>query len=201
MKVDRSGLLACSAIVFLLARCTTLAGVTTGAGGPHDAEQWNEPVQRYVKSFQQQTSDPRADLFGCGPAKEKHKVINPKGQHPTPEPTSGKALIYIIRKSRRFGTIPQNKLAANGQWVAVLKRGNYSFFTVDPGLVKLCYAGDRGLQEGSGFLYLTAEAGKIYYLRGDTGALGQRTELLQLSEEEGKFLVADSEYVTFTQEK
>jgi hypothetical protein len=160
---------------------------------PH-AGDWRDPTQ--------DPTDTHADLFGCGPAEEKHDVIRPKGPRPAAEPPPGKALVYIVRrKGARFRNFPQNKLAANGRWVAVLKRGDYSFFFADPGPIRLCYTGDRGLKEGSGFVYLTAEAGRTYYLRGDTGAMGQTTKLSLVGEEEGKALVSESKYATFRVKK
>jgi hypothetical protein len=145
-----------------------------------------------------QTNDPRAELFGCGPADERHDVINPNGPPTIAAAQPDKALIYVVRrKGARFRYFPQNKLGANGRWVAVLKRGDYTFFTVDPGQIKLCYTGDRGLTEGAGFLQLKAEAGRTYYLRGDTGAMGGSTKLMLLDEEEGRALVGESKSAAF----
>ena len=138
----------------------------------------------------------------CGPAKEKHNILEHKNQHPSPDAAPDKAIVYVIRKpGARWRWMGQSKLALNGRWVAVLNRGQYTFFESDPGLLRLCFAGASGTRTLNSYLLLTAQAGQTYYVRVDTGAMASEAAAFEVDAGEGRGLVKQSTYVTWEVKK
>ena len=126
----------------------------------------------------------------CGPREDKHEVIRHKGNHPVPPPGAGRSMIVIVAGGSFFKSY-QQKLAVNGEWRAVMNESQYSFFEVDPGVLRLCWWVRSGRRDDN-FLLLTARAGETYYLRGTT-----IKGVSELDPDEGQKLLRDKSYVTF----
>jgi len=126
----------------------------------------------------------------CGPKGEKHEVIKHKGDHTIPKPATGRSMIVIVVGGSFYKSY-QQKLAVNGQWRAVMNESQYSFFDVEPGLQKLCWAVRSGKRDDN-FLLLTVKPGETYFIRG-TVAKG----ISEIDPTEGQKLVAKMTYVTF----
>lgn len=125
----------------------------------------------------------------CGPSTEKDEIVKHKGQHPVPTPSPGKALVFVAN-GRSFVKSYQQKLAVNGRWMAVLKYSQYSFFEVDPGVLRLCWGG-RAARRDDNYLLLTAQPDQTYYIRGTLSGI------IEVDEAEGKSLLKKKDYVTF----
>lgn len=104
-----------------------------------------------------------------------------KKTHPTPEPPSDKALVYVLRPTM-LGNKIQSKLAADGQWVGVNRGHNYFFLTLDPGPHFFC-----SKAENRSVLAVSLEAGKTYYLEQKIkmGFMKARNKLALLPDGEG----------------
>jgi hypothetical protein len=126
----------------------------------------------------------------CGPKEDKHEIIKHKGSHPVPLPAAGRSMIVLV-VGGSFMKSYQQKLAVNGQWHAVVNESQYSFFEVDPGVLRLCWGVRSGTRDDN-FLLLTAQAGETYYIRG-TPLKG----ITELDPAEGKKLLRNKTYVTF----
>ncbi len=109
-----------------------------------------------------------------------------KKTHPTPEPPSDKALVYVVRPTM-LGNKIQSKLAVDGQWVGVNRGHNYFFLTLDPGQHFFC-----SKAENRSVLAASLEAGKTYFLEQKIkmGFMKARNRLAILSDEEGKAKLA-----------
>jgi hypothetical protein len=105
-----------------------------------------------------------------------------------PSPSPGKALVFI-GEGGHFGKDYQFKLALDGRWVAVLKKNEYTFFEVSPGVLKFCWG--KIQVRSDNFLVITAQPNHTYWLRGTL------RELRELDAEEGHSLIKDLDYVTF----
>ncbi|HXD18498.1 MAG TPA: hypothetical protein VN654_15905 [Vicinamibacterales bacterium] len=126
----------------------------------------------------------------CGPKGDKHEVIKHKGERPLPRPAAGRSMIVIVVGGSFYKSY-QQKLAVNGEWRAVMNESQYSFFEVDPGLQKLCWAVRSGKRDDN-FLLLTTRPDETYYIRG-TVAKG----ISELDADEAQKLVQKMTYVTF----
>lgn len=126
----------------------------------------------------------------CGPNDEKEKIIKHKEASPVPAPTPGKAVMVVIL-GKAFGKSYQQKLAVNGQWRAVLNESQYTFFEVDPGVLKLCWGGRGAGKRDYNYLLLTAQVGQTYYIR------GKRQGISEVESTEGRRLLGKMAYVTF----
>jgi hypothetical protein len=132
--------------------------------------------------------------LGCGPKKEKFSVERHKGEHPTPEPSLGKAIIYVAKGSGKPGREGAYRLGVNGKWVGANTKNTYYYFESDPGLLKLCAEGawKKGMQ------FLTVEPGKSYYLYLNVGVfVGTHEGIFEFSKEEWKKLTGKYQYITF----
>jgi hypothetical protein len=129
------------------------------------------------------------DPVACGPKDEKHEIIKHKEAIAVPAPAAGKAMV-VIALGGSFAKSYQQKLAVNGQWRAVMKEKQYSFFEVDPGPLRLCWK-SRGAKRDENVLLITARAGETYYLRGTLKAI------VEVDPVEGPKLVRKMDYVTF----
>lgn len=126
---------------------------------------------------------PNPDLKkACGTKEVNYNASTDKKQHPTPAAPADKALIYVVRTTI-LGMKIHSKLAVDGEWKGVNRGKTYFFFTVEPGERYFCSE-----SENQDFLKLNVEAGKTYYLKQEVkfGTWKARTNLVQLSEEEGK---------------
>jgi len=131
--------------------------------------------------------------LGCGPKKQKFSVERHKDDRPTPEPSPGKAIIYVIKGSGKIGREGAYRLGVNGKWVGANTKNTYYYFESDPGLLKLCAEGawKKGMQ------FITVEPGKSYYLDLNVGIQVRNEGIFQLSEEVGKQLIQKYQYITF----
>lgn len=118
----------------------------------------------------------------CGLTEVNYKAQTNKKQHPTPEPSADKAIVYVIRPTM-IGNKIQTKLAANGEWKGVNRGDNYFYFELSPGEYHFC-----SQAENRSLLALKVEAGKTYYLQQkiQMGFLKARNRLVTLDTEKGK---------------
>ena len=137
-----------------------------------------------------------ADVLGCAPGKPNFKIKIHTRQHPTPEPSPGKALIYILGQKMKIASGPLDPtalpaylvkwfslpLAVNGHWIGAILGNAYFYFEAEPGLLSFCQY----------ILYLTVEPGKTYYLGGH-----DFPDLVELTEHQGKERIAKCRFVTF----
>jgi hypothetical protein len=126
----------------------------------------------------------------CGPKGEQHEVIKHKDDRALPKPPAGRSMIVIVVGGSFYKSY-QQKLAVNGQWRAVMNEKQYSFFDVEPGLQKLCWAVRAGKRDDN-FLLLTTEPGETYFIRG-TAVKG----ISEIDPKEGQKMVQKMTYVTF----
>jgi len=129
------------------------------------------------------------EALACGPKDEKHVIIEHKGEQPVPAPSAGKAMVVVVLGGS-ISKSYQQKLAVNGQWRAVMKESQYSFFEVDPGALRLAWCG-RGGKVDDTRLFITARPGETYYLRGTV------REISEVDPVEGQKLLRKKKYVTF----
>jgi hypothetical protein len=146
---------------------------------------------------------------GCGPAQVQFDVKTDKTQHPSPQPESGKALVYVFEVQLRdrdinyLGLSVTTKIGLDGGWVGANHGESYFYFSVDAGDHRLCAIWQSSLERYSrnaSAISLTAEAGKVYYFR---TIVDQRKEQHQpvvklepLDPAEGQILVAASAFST-----
>jgi|RhiMethySRZTD1v2_1073278.scaffolds.fasta_scaffold282697_2 hypothetical protein len=127
----------------------------------------------------------------CGPEDEKNEITKPKNQQSVPAPSPGKAMVVVMYKGI-MGKSYQVKLSVDGQWRAVLKKNQFSFFEIDPGVRRLCWGG-RVAKRDDNYLLLTAQAGQTYYILGTF-----RDGITEIDPAEGQKVMAKYDYVTFT---
>ena len=111
---------------------------------------------------------------GCGVNDAQFTVKRDKKQHPTAQPESGKALVYVFGDedidndvSLRFGD-SITRWGVDATWVGATDWKSYFFFPVDPGDHRLCarrQSSFKSINKVSAALSFTAEAGKSYYFR------------------------------------
>lgn len=130
----------------------------------------------------------------CGTKSVNFSADTDKKNRPKPEPPDDKALIYVLR-STMIGYKIHSKFAVNGDWKGVNRGKTYFFLTLDPGEHFFCSE-----SENQSYLSLTLEAGKTYYLQQQVkaGIWKARTELVVLSEEEGKEKLEDLNLSVFS---
>ncbi len=124
-----------------------------------------------------------------GPSGEKHRVVDHK-DHPTPSPSAGKALVYVTIGGY-FGKAYQGKMAVNGVFRAVVTKNQYTFFEVDPGVLKFHFEGKWAYDKAEVYLVITAQANQTYYVSCESASI-QEVDVAQ-----GEALVAKRQYVTF----
>ena len=110
----------------------------------------------------------------CGDADVKFDVKGEKNQPPPAAAEAGKAQIVFTESGRgvaRFGV--------DGAWVGANDGDSYFAVSVAPGEHHLCMsfqvpalAGGKFKQESVRLLSFTAEAGKVYFFEGSSGAIG-----------------------------
>ncbi len=132
----------------------------------------------------------------CPKADPGYDTKTDKTQHPTPQPATGKALVYVLRPTM-MGNKIQTKLAVDGQWVGVNRGHNYFFLELDPGEHYFC-----SKAENSSKLAVKLEAGKTYYLEQKIkmGFMKARNKLALLGDQEGQKKLSEC-YLNTWQEK
>jgi len=128
------------------------------------------------------------ELKACGTKADEvdYEPRTDKGDHPTPEPSADKALVYVLRPTM-MGHRFQSKLAVDGGWKGVNRGNNYFYFALQPGAHYFCSSTDN-----YSVLQLEVEAGKTYYLQQHVrmGKKELNCKLTALTEEEGKAKLA-----------
>lgn len=148
-----------------------------------------------VQVFGQDTKEEK--LKACGTKDVNYKATTDKKQHPTPDAPEDKALIYVLRPTI-IGYKINSKLAVDGEWKGVNRGKTYFFFTVEPGERYFCSE-----SENQDYLKLNVEAGKTYYLQQkvEMGLWKARTNLVVMTEEEGKKKLADVHLSVFEEKQ
>lgn len=123
----------------------------------------------------------------CGTEKVNYSAKTDKKNHPTPDAPAGKAMIYVLRPTI-IGYKINSKLAVDGEWMGVNRGRTYFYFPVEPGERFFCSEA-----ENQDYLALDVEAGKTYFLQQkvEAGIWKARTNLVVMTEEEGKKKLAD----------
>jgi hypothetical protein len=162
---------------------------------------------------QDRSTDLRA-AAGCGPAATEFSVQVDKNQHVVKQPEAGKALVYVIAQenwddSYNIGEIT-TRIGLDGIWVGANNGQSYLSFSLTPGEHHVCVDWQSSLasrQQLSEAVELTAEAGKIYYLRTTilpTGLAERRRERLwleQVDPAEGLLLLSKAGQSTWKEKK
>jgi hypothetical protein len=120
---------------------------------------------------------------------------------PPPAPSAGKALVYIYRVGRFVGSASHDHLYLNGIYWAYLKNSEYAWMEVDPGNVsvtgstEMYYAGGitmssyaaikNGTKKENERIKFDAEAGKTYYMKWTSEALGTGVKVTMMDSGQG----------------
>ena len=146
---------------------------------------------------------------GCGPNEVHFDVKTDKNQHPTAQPDTGKALVYVIGDTwydhaLHIGT-PTTRFGVDGTWVGANGYRSYFFFPVEPGDHRLCTNVqsklNRQIQSSTAATSFTAEAGKAYYFRTRTSdrevSNVAELKLVPVDPAEAHVLIAAAAFSTF----
>jgi hypothetical protein len=133
----------------------------------------------------------------CGPDDVSFSVKTSEGSHPPATVEPGKALVYVVGQDPACSSCGKvARIGLDGTWAGAIDFGSYTSFTVEPGEHHLCtnwqsfFAGPK---KPVGLTNLTAEAGKIYYLRIRVLVLNQiAIDLDPVNTDQGQYLVATS---------
>jgi hypothetical protein len=150
---------------------------------------------------------------GCGANEIHFDVKTDKKEHPTTQPHSGKALVYVIGAAWsdyvavHVGT-PPTRFGIDDTWVGANGYRSYFFFTVEPGDHRLCTSFQskfkRVVKSSTAATSFTAEAGKTYYFRTKTPR-GQNSyravKLVPVDPAEAQKLIAAAAFGTFRPKK
>jgi hypothetical protein len=147
------------------------------------------PAGQLAKKEQEEKACPKADPG--------YDTKTDKTQHPTPQPATGKALVYVLRPTM-LGNKIQTKLAVDGQWVGVNRGHNYFFLELDPGERYFC-----SKAENRSALVVQLEADKTYYLEQKIkmGIMKARNKLVLLGDQEGKKKLGECHLNTWQEKK
>lgn len=150
---------------------------------------------------------------GCGPNEIHFDVKTDKKQHPTAQPETGKALVYVIgaawsdNVAVHVGT-PPTRFGVDGAWMGANGYRSYFFFPVDPGDHRLCTSAqapfERVVKSTLAATSFTAEAGKVYYFRTKTpldATSNEGIKLVPVDPAEAQVLIASSAFSTSRQKK
>src|ERR1700683_2368259 len=124
-------------------------------------------VSTSVFAFGQDQSAIRAAEAACGQTNVEFRVTT-DSSHPVPQPDAGKALVYVIEEQDLQAWRAQTTRAGmDGAWLGANRGNTYLSFSIDPGEHHFCVDwSSSGFERGLVSLTnLTAEPGKIYYLR------------------------------------
>jgi hypothetical protein len=134
-------------------------------------------------------------LKACGPKDHEvnYSAGTDKGEHPTPAPSVGKAMIYVLRATM-MGNKVQTKLAVDGEWKGVNRGNNYFFFELAPGEHYVC-----SQAENRATLTIQVEAGKTYYLQQhiEMGIMKARNSVDIMPEDKAKEKLAKMHLATW----
>jgi hypothetical protein len=161
-----------------------------------------------ISAFAQNQTEPNQPAeAACGPATTQFDTQSAPKQAMA-QPEAGNSQVYVIEVfDKVVGEIghPTLRIGLDGAWMGADKGNSYLTFPVDQGEHHLCAKGQSRLKRISrqvAFTGFTAEAGKNYYFRaratehgGSTGASNFSLDLDPVNADEGKFLVASSDFV------
>jgi hypothetical protein len=125
---------------------------------------------------------------GCGANDVKFDVKTEKNQHPSVQPETGKAMVYVFNAVRTGASINIGsvtvRVGLDGEWVGANHGQSYFYFPIDPGDHRVCAQWQSSigrLSKLASAASLNAEAGQIYYLRAivDTGRYGEPSVKLE----------------------
>jgi hypothetical protein len=149
---------------------------------------------------QDQTAITAAEA-ACGDQKIKFDAQQDTRQHPTPQPDADKALVYVVQDLGQLQCTgcALIRVGVDGSWAGANQGSSYFFFPAEPGEHHVCVNWQSRLEWRSrafAMANLTAEAGKIYYLRVRIfpGHYDFTFDLDPVNDDEGKFLVASSAF-------
>ena len=123
--------------------------------------------------FAQDSQSAARAAAGCGPDSVQFDVKVDKSQHPSPQPESGKALVYVFEEERwdgdktKIGAVT-TRVGLDGAWVGANHGQSYFTVAVDPGDHRICSAWQSSLKRWSKLasaVSFTAESGRILYYR------------------------------------
>jgi len=140
----------------------------------------------------------------CGPSNVQFAIKTDNSEHLLAQPDPGKALVYVV-EDQKFKVVNDvtTRVGMDGAWVGANRGNSYFSFSVEPGKHHLCTDWISSFLPNGRIVSLTsltAESGKIYYLRVRTSAsptsgkagAGASIDLNLVNEDEGKLLVASS---------
>jgi len=154
-------------------------------------------------------SGKRSGICRLRPNEVHFDVKTDKKQHPTAQPDTGKALVYVIGDTWydhaiHIGT-PPTRFGVDGTWVGANGYKSYFFFPVEPGSHRLCtnvqskHVGP--IQSFTAATSFTAEAGKTYYFRTRTSEKEVSNlvelKLVPVDPAEAQVLIAAAAFSTF----
>jgi hypothetical protein len=132
----------------------------------------------------------------CGP-KGANFDVTWDSAHVTPQPESGKALVYVIENvgAEQCRGCATTKVGMDGNWMGANKGDAYFFFPVSPGEHHLCanWQSAFGWSSRNGVFAMTdfnAEAGHTYYFEVRVAERILFFDLHALNDDQGKYLVA-----------
>lgn len=174
-----------------------------GPAGEEEAEGEQEPKEEEEFKEEEpatpteQLKKEQIEKKACPVVDVKFTTKTDKKQHPTPEPPSDKALVYVVRPTM-MGNKVQTKLAVNGQWVGANRGHNYFFVTLDPGEHFFC-----SKAENKSVLAIKVEAGKTYFVEQKIkmGFAKARNQLALLADAEGRKKLAKSHPSSWEEKK
>ena len=148
----------------------------------------------------------------CGPLQVTFAASADGTQHPSPQPDSAKALVFVVAdlgqcvecdSAPRFGITDVSgaviRIGVDGAWIGATRGDSYLFFSTMPGDHHLCANWQSILPQRARAFSMagfTAEAGKVYYFRARLfpGHGDYLFDLDPMNSDEGKFLVASSTF-------
>lgn len=150
-----------------------------------------------ASAFSQDQAAITAAEAACGPKNIRFDAAEDATKHPTPQPDSGKALVYLIQDlgEMQCSECALTKVGLDGTWIGANQGSSYIFFPADPGERHLCVNWQSRLgfrSRAFAMANFTAEAGHVYYFH--TRISFSRSiyvfDLEPVNSDEGKYLVA-----------
>jgi hypothetical protein len=97
----------------------------------------------------------------CEYSGREYAVKVDKSQHPTPAPTSDKAILYVLATD--LGVANETRLFMDGKLFGGARHNSYAFIELQPGEHHLCASG-RLHFEGTAAVTIPAEPGRVYFV-------------------------------------
>lgn len=161
-------------------------------------------VASFAQAMAQDTNAIAAAQSACGPKEIKFEAKGDATQHPTPQPDSAKALVYVVQDlgQAQCSDCALTRVGMDGAWVGANPGSSYFFFTAEPGEHHLCvnWQSRLGLRnQAFAMANFTAEAGYVYYFRSriSMSRMIYDFDLDRVNSDQGKFLVASSPLSVF----